>query len=99
MGAFAAIAGVIYCGLQTYFSPVAFLGKNMQVLAAVVLGGASTRGGKGTVIGTFLGTILIGLINQSLVYLGVDTQWYDAVIGTIFIIYATFQSLTSVRNE
>ena len=99
MGAFSAIAGVIFGGLQTYFAPIAFLGKNMQVLAAVVLGGASTRGGKGTVFGTFLGTLLIGIINQSLVYLGVDTQWYDAVIGTIFIIYATFQSLTSARNE
>ena len=98
MGAFSAVAGITYSGLQTYFSPVAFLGKNMQVLAAVVLGGASTHGGRGTVLGTFLGTILIGLINQSLVYLGISTKWYDAVIGAIFIIYATFQSLTSARN-
>jgi len=71
------------------------MGKNMQVLAGVVLGGASITGGKGSVIGTFLGVLLIGLVNQAMVYLGIDTQWFDAAIGTIFIIYATFQVITS----
>jgi ribose/xylose/arabinose/galactoside ABC-type transport system permease subunit len=67
----------------------------MQVLAGVVLGGASITGGKGSVLGTFLGVLLIGLVNQAMVYLGIDTQWFDAVIGIIFIIYATFQVITS----
>ncbi|MCD6355733.1 MAG: ABC transporter permease, partial [Anaerolineaceae bacterium] len=79
MGALSGIAGMTYCGLEANFRPYLFMGKNMQVLAAVVLGGASTRGGKGTVIGTFLGTLLIGLVNQALVYLGISTKWYDAV--------------------
>jgi ribose/xylose/arabinose/galactoside ABC-type transport system permease subunit len=39
--------------------------------------------------------LLIGLVNQAMVYLGIDTQWFDAVIGIIFIIYATFQVVTS----
>jgi len=94
MGLMAGIAGVTYNVLQGNFRPYTFMGKNRQVLAAVVLGGASTKGGRGTVFGTLLGTFLVGLINQAIVYLGFSTQWFDAVIGVIFIIYAAFQSLT-----
>ena len=95
MGAFSATAGLTYCMLKANFRPYLFLGKNMMVLAAVVLGGASVSGGRGSVLGVFLGTVLVGLVNQAMVYLGISTKWYDAVIGTIFIIYATFQSITN----
>jgi simple sugar transport system permease protein len=98
MGALSAIAGLTQSVLLAYFPPTLFLGKNMQVLAAVVLGGASVTGGRGSVIGVFLGTLLVGLVNQALVYLGISTQWYEAVIGAIFIVYATFQSVTN-RQE
>jgi simple sugar transport system permease protein len=99
MGGLAGFAGVTYGALNAYFPPVMLIGKNMQVLAAVVLGGASTTGGRGSVIGVFLGTILIGLINQALVYINVSTKWYDAVIGALFVLYATFQSLTTRARE
>lgn len=95
MGALSAIAGLTYSVLEANFRPYVFLGKNMQVLAACVLGGAAVTGGKGSVFGTFLGTLLIGLVNQALVYLGFETQWFDFVVGAIFIIYATFQTTTS----
>lgn len=95
MGALSAIAGLTYSVLEANFRPYLFLGKNMQVLAACVLGGAAVTGGKGSVFGTFLGTLLIGLVNQALVYLGFETQWFDFVVGTIFIIYATFQTATT----
>jgi simple sugar transport system permease protein len=93
MGAMAAIAGVTDAGLQANFRPYLFLGKNMMVLAAVILGGASIRGGKGTVLGTFLGVLLIGIINQALVYLAVPTAWMDAVVGITFISFAVYQTL------
>ena len=99
MGGLSGFAGITYAGLNAYFPPVMLIGKNMQVLAAVVLGGASTTGGRGSVIGTIMGTILIGLINQALVYVGVSTQWYDAVIGALFVLYATFQSITTRSRE
>lgn len=95
MGISAGIAGVTLSTFLGHFNPILLVGKNMQVLAGVVLGGASITGGKGSVLGTFLGVLLIGLVNQAMVYLGIDTQWFDAVIGIIFIIYATFQVITS----
>lgn len=95
MGVLSGIAGVTLSTFLGNFNPILLMGKNMQVLAGVVLGGASITGGKGSVIGTFLGVLLIGLVNQAMVYLGIDTQWFDATIGSIFIIYATFQVVTN----
>lgn len=99
MGIASAIAGVTLSVFLAYFNPVILMGKNMQVLAGVILGGASITGGKGSVLGTFFGVLLVGLVNQALVYLGIDTQWFDAVIGVVFILYATFQVITSNLNK
>lgn len=99
MGALSAIAGLTYSVLEANFRPYLFLGKNMQVLAACVLGGAAVTGGKGSVLGTFLGTLLIGLVNQALVYLGFSAQWYDFVVGSIFIAYAIFQTATNKSRK
>jgi simple sugar transport system permease protein len=96
MGGLSGFAGVTYAGLNINFQPIMLIGKNMQVLAAVILGGASTTGGRGSVVGVFLGTILIGLINQALVYMGISAKWYDAVIGALFVFYATFQIYSTV---
>lgn len=99
MGLFSGIGGATFSGLARSFSPIMLMGKNMIVLSAVVLGGASTTGGRGSVLGVILGTVLIGFINQSLVYIGVPTIWYDAVIGTMFMVYAAFQTGTSKARE
>jgi simple sugar transport system permease protein len=99
MGAMAAIAGVTDTGLQTNYRPYLFLGKNMMVLAAVIMGGASIRGGKGSVFGTFLGVILLGIINQALVYLAIPTAWMDAFVGVTFIAFAVYQTLETRTSK
>jgi len=98
MGGLSSIAGLTYSVLEANFRPHLFMGKNMQVLVAVLLGGASVTGGKGSVFGVFLGTLLIGLVNQALVYVGISTKWYDAVIGAIFISYAIFQAVSTRKD-
>jgi simple sugar transport system permease protein len=95
MGVLAGIAGLTYSVLEMNFRPYLFLGKNMQVLAAVIIGGASISGGKGTVFGTFLGVLLIGVINQALVYLRIPTEWMDAFVGVTFIAFSVYQTLES----
>ncbi len=99
MGAMAAIAGLTYSALELNFRPYLFLGKNMMVLAAVIMGGASIRGGKGTVFGTFLGVLLVGVINQALVYLKIPTEWMDAFVGVTFIAFAMYQTLEFRANK
>ena len=99
MGVMAGIAGLTQCALAAVFSPVLLMGKNMQVLAAVIMGGASIRGGKGSVLGTFLGVLLIGLINQALVYLKIPTAWMDAFVGVTFIAFAVYQTLETRTSK
>lgn len=97
MGAMAAIAGVTNSGLG--FGNSSFAGKFMRVYATVIIGGASIHGGKGSVFGTLLGVLLVGLINQALVYLKIPTAWGDAVLGVIFIAFTTYQTLESQLNK
>ena len=94
MGLVAGLGGITQCSMTTGFYPILRLRSSMEIIAGVFLGGASIHGGKGSVIGTILGTILIGVVNQALVYMDVSTQWFDAVIGIIFIAYATFQAFS-----
>jgi simple sugar transport system permease protein len=93
----AAIAGVTGSGLGFR----SFGEKYMQVYATVIIGGASVRGGRGSVFGTLLGVLLVGLISQALVYVKIPTAWGDAVLGVIFIgftLYETVQSQLKIAS-
>jgi simple sugar transport system permease protein len=65
----------------------------MRVYATVIIGGASIHGGKGSVFGTLMGVLLVGLINQAMVYLRIPTAWGDAFVGVTFIAFAIYQTL------
>lgn len=95
LGVIGGLGGITFSAMRTGFFSDLLIKKPMEVIAAVFLGGASVTGGKGSVVGTILGAILIGLINQALVYLGISTKWFDALIGLVFIAYATFQAFST----
>lgn len=85
-GALAGIAGLLQACLAWEASPRAFIGVELDVLAAVVLGGASIFGGRGSAAGTVLGTLLLVLISNSLILLGVATTWQRVVVGLVLIL-------------
>jgi simple sugar transport system permease protein len=58
----------------------------LEVIAAVVLGGASITGGRGTVMGTILGVLLFGIIRNSLVLMRIPSFWFEVVTGSIIIV-------------
>ena len=95
LGSTAAIAAVTVSGLGSG----SFTDKYMKVYAMVIIGGASIRGGRGTVLGTLLGVLLVGLINQAMVYLRIPNVWWDALLGVLFILFTTYQSLESRLNR
>ena len=97
MGALAAVAGATNSGLG--FGNAAFAGKFMRVYATVIIGGASIHGGKGSVFGTLLGVLLVGLINQAMVYLRIPTAWGDAFLGVVFIAFTGYQAIESWNNK
>jgi ribose/xylose/arabinose/galactoside ABC-type transport system permease subunit len=96
MGTLAAVAGATNSGLG--FGNATFAGKFMRVYATVIIGGASVHGGRGSVIGTLFGVLLVGLINQAMVYLKIPTSWGDAFLGIVFIAFTISQTLERRNN-
>lgn len=92
-GAFAGIAGVIQGSFYRYFSPTLFRGQELSVLTAVVIGGASLKGGKGSVLGTILGVFFIQVVTRSLVYLGVKGEYQQFVLGLMLIMFFVASSV------
>lgn len=88
-----AVAGVILTSQLTAASPSAATGLELSVITAVVLGGASLNGGRGTISGTILGLLIIGVLNNGLVLLNVNTFWQDVARGTLLIIAVSFDQL------
>lgn len=81
----AAFAGIIFTARMGSASCQAGTGWELRVITAVILGGASLKGGAGTVLGTFLGVFLMALITNALTLLGVDIYWQQFVVGIVLI--------------
>ena len=69
------------------------IGLELKVIAAVVVGGAAIAGGKGSILGTFLGVVLLGIIGPALTFLGVSAYWERAVQGAIILGAVTLDSV------
>ncbi len=89
-GVLASLAGLIHCSLVRVANPFDIFGTELNVIAAVVLGGASLTGGAGTVGGTLLGVLLINIINNSLILMGIQSYWQKFVVGLIVIASTVF---------
>jgi len=69
------------------------IGLEMQVIAAVIVGGTAVTGGRGTVAGTLLGVILLGMIGPALTFLGINAYWERAIQGAIILISVALDAL------
>ncbi|WDR06703.1 ABC transporter permease [Devosia rhodophyticola] len=86
-GALAGLTGIIYASRFGYVNPgITGVGFEFTVIAAVVIGGVSINGGVGTVLGTVLGVILLGMVNVALPLLGVSAFWQDVIYGAVIVI-------------
>jgi simple sugar transport system permease protein len=86
-GFLAGIAGVVHVSTNRLANPFDLVGSELDVIAAVILGGARITGGTGTVLGTILGVVLVTLINNVLILAGVPSTWQRVIIGS-FILFA-----------
>lgn len=85
-GLLAGLGGMVHASLNRLANPFDLVGTELDVIAAVVLGGARVTGGTGTVIGTLLGVVLVVMINTSLILIGVPSTWQKVVIGGIILL-------------
>lgn len=86
-GALAGLAGFMFLARFGNITVVAGLGLELQSVAAVVVGGVNIFGGSGTAVGALLGTILIDLLEQSLIrWLSISEFWRDAILGLLILL-------------
>ncbi len=95
-GALAGLAGILYAAMNRAADPSTFVGTEMTVLAAVVLGGTSVMGGRGSVLGTFLGVLLITIVGSSLVLVGIPVAWQSLFVGA-FLLFGV--CVPAIRNR
>ncbi len=101
-GALAGLGGVLYTARYAQVDTLAGSGFELTVIAAVVIGGTSTLGGIGGMLGTLIGCILLGVCNNALVILtgpGVGQYWQRAVYGAIIIGAVVADALISHRLQ
>ena len=97
-GALAAIGGIIVTSRLDSAQPNAGVSYELDAIAAVVIGGTSLSGGRGTVLGTVLGAVIIGVLNNGLVLLNVSPFWQQVVKGLVILI-AVIIDKASKKNE
>ncbi len=97
-GALAAVGGLIVTSRLDSAQPNAGMGLELDSIAAVVIGGTSLSGGKGTIMGTVQGALIIGVLNNGLVLLNVSPFWQQVVKGMVILLAVVVEKLNT-RGE
>jgi ribose transport system permease protein len=99
MGALAAFAGIVKAATLSTAAVSAGTGNELDVIAAVVIGGASLAGGTGSVIGAVLGAAMMGVLHNAFVMLGFPLHIQTVSIGLVIIFAATVDKLRTSRSR
>lgn len=86
MGALSALAGMVGLAHLNSVAATAGTGREMDVIAAAIIGGTNLYGGKGTILGTFIGAAIMGVVRNGMVLLGVQAYYQEAFIGLVILI-------------
>ncbi len=85
-GLAAGLAGILLSSRVMTGSPVLGIGYELDAIAAVVIGGTSLAGGRGTIVGTVIGVLIIGIMNNGLDLLNVSSYYQQIVKGVIIVL-------------
>ncbi|MFB9903341.1 ABC transporter permease [Allokutzneria oryzae] len=96
-GAVAGLAGALWTTRYGTVDAAAGTGLELQVVAAVVVGGVAIFGGSGTVVGAALGALLLSTISSSLAVMGVPAFWQQAITGALLLAAITVDRIVSLR--
>lgn len=94
-GALAGIGGIIVTSRLDSAQPNAGFGFELDSIAAVVIGGTSLSGGKGTIMGTVQGALIIGILNNGLVLLNVSPFWQQVIKGFVILLAVVIEKFNT----
>jgi len=97
-GALAGIGGIIVTSRLDSAQPNAGLSFELDSIAAVVIGGTSLSGGKGTIMGTVQGALIIGILNNGLVLLNVSPFWQQVIKGIVILLAVVIEKFNSKED-
>ena len=96
-GGLAGVAGLILTARLDAADPKAGLGYELDSIAAVVIGGTSLSGGRGSILGTVLGCLIIGVLNNGLVLLEVSPFWQQVIKGLVILVAVAVDKMGSKK--
>lgn len=96
IGALAGLMGVVYIAQVNAAYPNKLVGDELMVIAGAVIGGTKATGGQGKILGVILGTVVIYLLNSTLIFLGLSSSWNDLFVGALLV---TSVAVTSYQNR
>ena len=98
-GAMAAVAGMLNTSIVISVSSSSFSGYEMDLIAALVVGGVSLAGGKGSPWGAFLGVAFMAVIVNGMTFAKISTYYQDAITGAIILFAVTLEAVSSLRQQ
>lgn len=98
MGLLSALAGMVFAARLNSATPKAGNGFELDVIAAVFIGGASASGGIGTVIGAIIGAFVMGVMNNGMSILGVNIDWQQVIKGLVLLGAVVFDVYNKNKN-
>ena len=99
VGAVSGFIGMVRVCMARQSIPKALVGKEMTIIPAVILGGASIFGGEGSVFGTVCAVGIITVVSNSMLLVGIDSYWQDFFNGLVILIGVTISAIQAMRKN
>lgn len=97
-GLFTGIAGVVIAARLDSAQPQLGVGYELQAIAAVIIGGTSLLGGRGSIMGTVIGALIMSVLINGLRIMSIQTEWQNVVVGAVILVAVFTDSLRQRRS-